>query len=528
MQYEASDERPFLLAMLPPSQRQIRIAIGIVGVLFIAFIVMVPLVNVQLPRVDAFIPVLETAIVINDLIAWALLLSQFIIVRRRALLVLASGYLFTALIVIPHALTFPGVFAPMGLLGAGLQSTVWLYIFWHIGSPLAVIVYVLIKDEDSKASISQRSPILAIGLSIAFVTVTVCGLTWAAIAENRILPRVFFDNLQMDQRFTVLFGGLILAFDAVGLILLWRRRRSVLDLWLMVICCAWLFETTMAAVLITARFSLGWYAGRTFGLVATSIVLLVLLSETTTIYADLALSVMRQRRDRQARQIAMDAMAASIAHEINQPLAAMVMNANAALRWLTKTTPDLDKTRTSLDHIVDDGHRVKDVIAGIRSMFQKGAHGRILLSANDLVREVLKMVEEDLRAQRVSVETEFHNGLPQLLADRGQLQQVFLNLITNAIEAMGSITDRARVLRVSSNIFQEPFGVVVAIEDSGTGIERKDKERIFEPFFTTKPTGTGIGLSICRLIIESHGGSLQASANSPHGTIFNVTLPSAD
>jgi signal transduction histidine kinase len=284
----------------------------------------------------------------------------------------------------------------------------------------------------------------------------------------------------------------------------------------------------MTAILINARYSLGFYVGRAFGIIATFIVLLVLLSETTAVYAQLARSVMRQRRDREARQIAMDAMAASIAHEINQPLAAMVTNANAAVRWLTKATPDLDRTLASLNHIVDDGHRVKEVIVGIRSMFQKGAHGRVLLSANDLVREVLKMVAGDLRAQRVSVETELGNGLPQLLADRGQLQQVFLNLITNAIEAMGSITDRARSLRVSSDISQESSDIVVTIEDSGAGIEVKDRDQIFEPFFTTKSTGTGIGLSICRMIVESHGGSLRASANRPYGTIFHVTFPGGD
>jgi signal transduction histidine kinase len=523
---EVSDQ-PFFVASLPPSQGQNRLAFGIVVLLLIAFGVTAPTANAQLPRVDAFIPILETTIVINDLIVSALLLSQFVIVRRRALLVLASGYLFTALIVIPHALTFPGVFAPTGLFGAGLQSTVWLYIFWHIGSPLAVIVYVLIKDEDSKASMFRPSPLIAIGSSIAIVIAIVCGLTWAAIVENKILPRVFLDSVQLDQRLTLLFGGLILTFDAAGLVLLWRRGRSVLDLWLMVICCAWLFETILAAILITARFSLGWYAGRTFGLIATFIVLLVLLHETTTLYARLALSVVRQRADRQARQIAMEAMAASIAHEINQPVAAMVINANAGLRWLTNATPDLDEARASLKHIVDDGHRAGEVIGGVRSMFKKGAHGRLLLDTNDLVREVLAMVELDLRSHGVSVTTDLGNGIPQLLADRGQLQQVFLNLIMNAIEAMNSVTNRARLLRVSSNIIEEPSGVAVTIEDSGPGIAGEDKDRIFEPFFTTKSTGTGIGLSICRTIIESHGGDLEVSANKPHGTTFQVTLPSS-
>jgi signal transduction histidine kinase len=523
---DGSSDQQLFLAALPPSQGQRRLAFGIIALLLIAFCVTAPFANARLSHIDPFIPIFETTILITDLITASLLFSQFFIVRRRALLVLASGYLFTALIVISHALTFPGVFAPTGLLGAGLQSTVWLYIFWHVASPLAMIAYVLINEEDSKVGISPRSVITAIGLTIAIVIAMVCGLTWAATAGNRLLPGIFLDRVQMNESVRLIFAGLMATLDAVGLVLLWRRGRSVLDLWLMVICCAWLFETMMAAVLTDARYSLGWYGGRTFGLIATFIVLLVLLSETTTIYAQLARSVMRRSAAREARQIAMDAMAASIAHEINQPLAAMITNANAGLRWLASTTPDLDEARASFKHIVDDGHRVNDVIGGIRSMFQKDAHGRLLLDANDLVRDVLMMLDLDLQNRRVSVATDLRSDLPQLLADRGQLHQVFLNLIMNAIEAMGSVSDRARVLRVSSDVIPESSNIVFTVEDTGTGVEGMNEDRIFEPFFTTKSAGTGIGLSICRSIIESHGGGLQACANKPYGTIFQVTLPS--
>jgi signal transduction histidine kinase len=296
----------------------------------------------------------------------------------------------------------------------------------------------------------------------------------------------------------------------------------------MVMCCAWLIETTISVGLVTTRFSLGWYAGRTFGLIATFIILLLLLSETTALYANLARSIIRQRGDRRARQIAMDAMAASIVHEIKQPLAAMVTHANAGLRWLNRATPDLDKTRDGLMRIVDDGKRVDGIIGGVRSMFKKSDHGQILLDVNDLVRETLTMMDLDLRTQRVSVATDLHNGLPQLPGDRGQLQQVFLNLIANAIEAMSSVTDRARVLWLRTDLIQGSSNVVVTVEDSGTGIEDDDKNRIFEPFFTTKRTGTGVGLTICRVIIEAHGGRLQASANKPYGAIFQVTLPRGD
>jgi signal transduction histidine kinase len=524
---ETSNEHALLLAALPPSQGQIRLALGIVLVLLVALVVTAPFANIQLPRVDAFIPALETAILINDLITSALLLAQFIIVRRWALLILASGFLFTALIVIPHALIFPGAITPTGLFGAGLQSSAWLYTFWHAGLPLAVIVYALLKDMDSETSMSERLLVAVIGMGVAAVIAMVCGLTWIATAGAWLLPRIFLDSVRADPSRIWLTGVFDFSLTAAALALLWLRRRSVLDLWLKVMCCTWLIELTMTAILLNTRFSVGWYASRIYALIATIVVLVVLLSETTTLYAHLARSAVRRRDAREARQIAMDVMAASIAHEINQPLGGIVANADAGLSWLARPTPNLDAARAALERIVNDGQRVSEVIGGIRSMFKKGAHGKLLLGANDLVREVLTMVDIDLRDQRVSVTTDLRNGLPKLLADRGQLQQVFLNLITNAIEAMGSVTNRARVLRIKSEFNQGSSEVLVTIEDSGTGMEG-DKDRMFEPFFTTKSHGTGIGLAICRSIIESHGGDIRASANNPYGMIFQVTLPSVN
>ena len=166
-----------------------------------------------------------------------------------------------------------------------------------------------------------------------------------------------------------------------------------------------------------------------------------------------------------------------------------------------------------------------EVIRSVRAMFASDVHGRAWLNINDIVREVLKELKDDLRMHGVSVSTELREGLPKILVDRGQLQQVFLNLVTNAIEAM-TVTGRVRSLRITSDINSKSSGVVVTVEDSGTGIDKQNKGRIFETFFTTKATGTGVGLAICRSIIESHAGSLKVSANNPYGTIFHVVLPS--
>ena len=226
-------------------------------------------------------------------------------------------------------------------------------------------------------------------------------------------------------------------------------------------------------------------------------------------------------------EIAMDLMVASFAHEIKQPLATMVANANATKRWLSHTPPNIEEANASLDSIANEGHRASEVINSIRSMYKKGTHGRTLLNPNDVVRETLVMVDADLRILRVSTSIQLREDLPQVMAERGQLQQVLLNLITNAIEAMHDITDRPRILRVRSDTNNDVSSVRITVEDTGTGIDGKDTEHFFEPFFTTKSTGTGIGLSVCRSIVQAHGGKIQVSANRPHGTIFSLNLPTA-
>jgi signal transduction histidine kinase len=523
---EISHQQQFLLATLPPSRAQIRLALGIAAALLVVFFIAAPFATIQLQRVDGFVAASQSVYAVNDLITSALIFAQFTIVRRWALFALATGFLYTALIAFAHALVFPGAFAPTGLFGAGVQTTAWLYNFWKAGLPLAVIAYSLLKDDDSATSTSQHSPAFIILSGVTVVIAIVCVMSWSAIAGERFLPSLLSrDAVQYDQATLRLFAVLQEALCIGALLLLWFRRNCVLDLWLLVLSFTLVLEVTMSSLLAAGRFDVGWYTSRAFALAASIVVLIVLLSETTTLYANLARSVLRQRGAREARQIAMDAMAASIAHEINQPLGSISLNSEAALHCLAAATPVLDDARAALHCVVEDSQRASAVISGIRSMYRKDSHGRAWLDVNGLVREALTTTGIELQAHRISVSMEPHSELPQVFADRGQLQQVFQNLIMNAIEAMHATPERSRVLQMKSNISQDSNQIVVSIADSGAGIGEKDKGRIFEPFFTTKSTGTGIGLTICRSIIESHGGMLRASANRPHGTIFEVVLP---
>jgi PAS domain S-box-containing protein len=237
-----------------------------------------------------------------------------------------------------------------------------------------------------------------------------------------------------------------------------------------------------------------------------------------------ALQETRTELARVARMNQMVAMTGSIAHEINQPIAAILANAGAGLGWLDRTTPDVNETRAVLQAIIREGHRTDNVIKGIRAMFKTDAETRVSVDLNKLIREVLFLAPGEHRTSLIKVRTDLDENLPPVAADRVQLQQVIFNLITNAIDAMDTVTDRTRSLHVMSEL-NGSDSVVVTIEDTGTGFAPGSIDRIFDTFFTTKSHGMGMGLAICRSIIEAHGGKLLASTGHPHGAVFQMLLP---
>ena len=224
------------------------------------------------------------------------------------------------------------------------------------------------------------------------------------------------------------------------------------------------------------------------------------------------------------RLATMGQLTASIAHEVNQPIAAVVTNAHAALRWLTAQPPDLGEARQALGRIVSDGNRAGEVINRIRGMIQKTPPRKESLDVNQSIREVMALAGGEAMEGRVAVHAQLGEGLPLIQADRIQLQQVILNLIVNAVEAMTHTADRPRDLLVSSEK-TEAAGVLVAVRDTGPGLAPASVEHVFDAFYTTKPGGLGMGLSISRSIIEAHGGRLWAEANEPRGAVFQFTLP---
>ncbi|HTF75071.1 MAG TPA: ATP-binding protein, partial [Bradyrhizobium sp.] len=216
-------------------------------------------------------------------------------------------------------------------------------------------------------------------------------------------------------------------------------------------------------------------------------------------------------------------LTASISHEVNQPLAAVVNAAGACLRWLDGDTPNLDEARYAVDWIVNEANRASEVIRRVRALVNKTDIEKVPLDVNDIVREAIALVQREMDSHRVSLRMELALALPMILADRVQLQQVIINLVMNGIEAMQSVTDRPRELVIRSQ--QAETGVLVTVIDTGVGIFAENADRLFNAFFTTKSSGMGMGLSICRSIVEAHGGRLWVTANVPHGATFQFTLP---
>jgi PAS domain S-box-containing protein len=250
----------------------------------------------------------------------------------------------------------------------------------------------------------------------------------------------------------------------------------------------------------------------------------VTMDETERVRANAAMHKARAELERVARLTTMGELAASVAHEISQPLAAVVVSGNAGLRWLAHAPPNVEETRNMLTAVVKQGNRASEVIGRIRSLFKHSTPEYVELDINDAIREVLELTASTLRSRDVVVQTQLSAAVPRALGDRVQLQQVIMNLIVNGADAMSAVADRPRILRIASRI-DGVGSVSVSVTDSGGGIDPAIGDRIFEPLFTTKSTGMGMGLSICRSIVEAHGGKLWATPATPHGTEFRFTMP---
>ena len=505
----------------PANRNEIRVGLVIVGLLFLAFILILPVSAIRLREINAFVPVIYAVIFVGELIIATLLFAQATVFRSRALMALASGFVFIAALIIPYVLTFPGAFASDGVLGAGTNSAAWIMIFRRLSLPLVIVLYAVFKRLDLTAGPELERPLGKTLLWVFGAIALAVSLSAFAVAGHDLLPPMFHDRSKGIYSHLLLFNSTNIALIIVAMGMLSLKRISVLDMWLMVALAGWLIQSLLNLP-INARFTAGWYSLHLIILFSHLIVLLALIAESNQLYARLALSTAARGRERDIRMMSMDAVAAAIAHEVGQPLAAVTLSAQAALNWLSGERPVPEKAIESLRETVDAGRRTFDAINSVRVLFGKESGSLSEVNVNDLVRETALQMDRDLASQRILLQLELDDQIPAILANRVQLQRVLINLLTNAIESIGTTKRRRRRIAVRSTVVERE--IALEVSDSGAGIPPDNLERIFEPFFTTKSTGAGLGLSLSRTFVEENGGRLWASMDGD-GSTLHLRLP---
>ncbi|EIG57118.1 MASE4 domain-containing protein [Bradyrhizobium sp. WSM1253] len=521
--YDDEQEFPLVIANIPATPRQKAWAVGVAVSLIVLAAVIAPFARIQLGQINGFVPVLQTALALAEFITAALLFAQFSIQPQRALLALASGYVFSGSFAFLQTLAFPNGYAPAGLIGDGLNSPAWLYVLWHTAFPAAILVYGFTKDR-STAGRPGRPAIAAIVLAFGCIAATVAGLTWMVTAKAEFLPSFYVNDVRHQTPLGNQVNLILLLWNVTALTVLFARMRTILDLWLMVTLLAYLPNFLVAIIGSSVRFTVGWYAARGFVLVGSCMLLTILLIETMFIYSRLASVIALQRRERANRLLSIDAVTGAIAHELRSPLGAISLNAATGLSHLRATSPELEELENILCDIEADGSRAADIISSIREMTIKTAHGGASANVEDVAELARRLLRHDLLANGVSVTTEFQGNIPPVVLDGTELQQILLNLCKNAIDAMSSVPADQRELRMKTRL-DGGTTVHLSIEDSGAGISPRDQERIFDPFFTTKQGGMGLGLAISCNLAARCGGKLRLIKSDVKGSIFELEIP---
>ena len=515
-------EHVFLIATTPPTRWETRSALLVIAILVLGFVVSVPYASDQLPRINSFIPTAQGIDFVANLVTAVLLFGQFAIIRSRALLVIASGYLYAALILTSHALSYPGAFTPKGLFQSGIEATPWLYNFWRFGFSASVLAYAWMKDWAGERGMIRTSPVRAVWLSITAVVILVFALTWTLTAEDSLLLPLLRDELDFTPAgIDVPAGALVIS--SIAFVWLAVRRTSVLDLWLMVAVFGMVVEQALAGFFVHTRFSFGYYSVRILAVAVSTIVLAALLSETVRLYAKLAQTNRRLQRERASKMINVQAAVGATIHQLRQPLTIIGICSDTAKRFLARTPPDIAAAQRTQNDIANATSRANEVLESMRALFEAADQPYGPVNVNELLTESLQVMRPELEEHEIATSTQLAPELPLIMGHKGQLEEVILNIIHNSIEAMGTMADRRRVLSVETK--QQNEAILILLQDTGPGIAQENIANVFEPFVTTKAKGTGLGLAMARMIIERHGGQISVRSDPGSGALFEISLP---
>ena len=534
---EVSGVSGFLLTEVAGPQQK-RIIRFVLSMSLVGFLFGLPFVRVQLAEVTAFIPAYEGALWIIDVVIAVLLFGQFMELRSWSLLILAAGYVFDAAMVVPHALAFPGVFTPSGLLEAGPQTAAWLYVFWHSGFPLFVLAYGVLARYETDLIASD--PTRAVFVACVGVTIVAASFTILTTLGHDRLPVIVQNNVYTPGLIKGI-GPAIWGSALVALALLWKRRDpTVLDLWLMAVLVAWLLEVAYSGRLGMHRYDFGWYAGRIYGLLARSFLIVTLLIESRRLYANLTealqlaerrnADLLRSREDfaRVQRMEAMGKVVAGVSHDFNNILAVITSSLEVARREPNQSAKHLHLIQSCLRAARQGAKTTQQLLTFVRGQVLRPE----LLNTNGVIKGNEGFIKQAV-GEAVIMTMNLSPNLWPVRIDRSQFETALLNLVVNARDAIhgtGEITVQTRnVSLVEGDVPDLSAGdfAMISVTDDGPGIAPQVAAQAFDPFFTTKEVGKGSGLGLSQVYGFARGadGYARIAPKSGTGATIEVYLP---
>jgi signal transduction histidine kinase/ActR/RegA family two-component response regulator len=533
---------PFL-ATSEATMRERRLAWGVVVASALIFVLALPYAKVKLVEVPAFIPAYISGLVIISLVTAVILVGQFVRLRSLALLALCAGYFFDAGIAVPYLMSFPGVLAPQGVIGGGGQTTAWLYTFWHAGMPLFVLAYALLGRRSGKIIANPSGVMLG---TAAFVLAVLVVMVLAATAGHELLPPMMAGNVKAPSAFYIL--GSAWLFSGAALFVLWRKGiRTSLDVWVSVAMVAWIFDIALAAVFNGGRYDLGYYAGRLYGLLAISFVLVAMLLEITGLNGRVVAAAAKlsdkvketnarvQSTEAQLRQAqkmeAIGNLTGGMAHDFNNLLTVIIGNLDILVAH-RKDDPEVQQlSGEALEAALRGADLTRRLLAFARQQPLKPEH----VDINALISNITRLLGRTL-GESIEITLDLDPQAWPVVIDAAQLDAALTNLATNARDAMpggGSLIIVTGNRHLDADYAAQHADVtagdyaMVEVSDTGSGMPPDVAARIFEPFFTTKEhgKGTGLGLSMVYGFMKQSGGHINLYSEPGIGTTFRLYLP---